>query len=168
MSNFLDFVVEQGFIGEAFRLLAYALVFATVVAVVSIVASRRRGRPLARAFVLATTLAVAAFAAAVIAFEAAAQYLRFVPHGSGFERRCHDHAAFVAHAKVSFVALYVGALVVAAVVGWLLAHALRVRSGRVAVLTTAATASFMLPSLPAVEFMNACKVGEPFVLSPRC
>ena len=149
-------------------MLGAALVFAAVVAVASIVASRRIGRPLARAFVLATTLAVAAFAAAVIAFEAAAQYLRFVPSGSGFERRGHDHAAFIAHAKVPFVALYLGALVVAAVVGWVLARAFRDRSGRVAVLTTAATASFMLLSLPAVEFMNACKVGEPFVLSPTC
>ena len=168
MSSFFEYFVEQGFVQHLAWLGAAALVVTgLIVGAWAAVGSWRRSVPWYTVG-LAVGVTLLTFAGAVVLFEGAALYLRHVPYGNGGERHLEDYRTFVFNAKLLLAALYAAALLAAALIGLGVARAFGERSARLPLLTAATLVLFMVVSLPYVDFMNACNVGQPFVLSPTC
>ena len=101
-------------------------------------------------------------------FQALALFFRSVPHGSGFEREQTDYESFVLTAHIGLVGVMALALLSAAVLGYVLAPRQASHRGRISLATTAAGLAFIVVTLPFVEFLSACNVGEPLVLGASC
>ncbi|MFN2469761.1 MAG: hypothetical protein ABR583_02010 [Gaiellaceae bacterium] len=161
MGGFVDYFVEQGFVGHLIAWTGAALAFTVlVVGIATLIARRGRDAGHLKALAFAAGAALIAFAAGVVVFEAVALYTRRVPYGEGPERRGENYEAFVFQAKL--------VLALAAGLGWVLARRHGERGPWLPTAATAAVVAFMVLSLRAVEFMNACDVGRPFVLDTRC
>jgi hypothetical protein len=99
-------------------------------------------------------------------FETVAAYFRHEPPGPGHQYRQGDaYRAFIDVARFGFFLLYG---VVAALGGGMGYLANRRAGGRGVMLTVAMVVLFMLLTMPLAEFMNACAVGESFVLRGSC
>jgi hypothetical protein len=121
-SSFIESAVEQGLLVNLLHFFGLALAYAvSIVAPAALVAARWKEARVATRFALAATVSALLYAVAQVWFQAAALYLRSVPHGSGIERQGADHEAFVVWAEVGFFTLLGLALLAAVGIGYALA-----------------------------------------------
>ena|ERR671918_1608659 len=93
--------------------------------------------------------------------------LGYVPHGSGLERSESDFSAFVGWAEAAFLLLVGLVLAVGAALGYAAAPRSRSRR-RFALASTVAALVVFVRTLPLVEFLTACNVGESLVFDASC
>jgi hypothetical protein len=167
--SFPQFFLEQEF-DELFLLTAgVAATFLIVLALMAWVANVRFGFGAARTFVVGSAITLAVFVVGFTVFEAAALYLRTEPFGSGVQRDGREREHFVAVAKSAFAVLYVAVLVVGAATSYLLARRRTPeRAARTALIVAVAILVFLTITFPFAEFINACEVGESFLLESSC
>ncbi len=167
--SFFDYFVQQGFLGGLFRFVSLAVVYACVSVGLLALIRRQQWSPRGTvASLVASTVALGLFAAAVVLFHGAALYFRSVPHGSGSQRHGEGYDRFVSTAGLALLAVYVGALVAAALIGYALGRLVAAEGRVAAAIAVAALGSFMVMTFPLVEFGNACDVGRAFVLDSNC
>jgi hypothetical protein len=166
--DFVAHAVEQGFLSGLLLVTAFAL-GAWAVAVVPAGLITRRGATTGvwARFALASLATALLYGTAVTVYHAGALYLRYVPHGSGLERSEPDFSAFVGWAEAAFVLLAGLVLAAGAALGYAVAPTGRSRR-RFALASTVAALVVVVMTLPLVEFLNACNVGESLVLDASC
>jgi hypothetical protein len=143
-----------------------ALAFLVLLAAASWWRARRAGRSVTWRFLRSVAAAVLLFVVAVSLFETVAAYFRHEPPGPGHQYRQGDaYRVFIDAARFGFFLLYG---VVAALGGGMGYLANRRAGGRGVMITVAMVVLFMLLTMPLAEFMNACAVGESFVLRGSC
>lgn len=138
---------------------ALALLYAAIA--VGVLALARR-RLVSRRLVAAVVVALAVFVLALTWFEAGALYLRSVPHGYGAQRERSDYDDYLAAAKALLGGVYASALAFAALLGYV--------AGRrqAAAVVALVVLGFFVISFPAVEFENACNLGDGVVWDASC
>jgi hypothetical protein len=166
--TFTEYFRDQDF----FKVLAVTAVLAGgfLVALGAAAVIARRGLRFdgVQPFLAASAIALGLYVVGFTLFEAAALYLRTDPHGGGIEKRGTDREQFVALAKTGFALLYLGVALTAAAVGYLVARSRSAQPRLVALAALAGIFVFLLLTLPFADFLNACHVGEPFVLDSSC
>jgi len=161
-AEFLDYYVDQGFLGGLALFVLVGLSAATIYAgVAELFLVRRWGPRAAHMSMLATAVSVVALVVALNLFHATALYLRSHRQGS-------DYDSFVSAAAVVFFSIYGVAFALSATFGALGASLSGAPRRRGAIATLVVTIAFASITYPAVEFGNACDVGRGFILKPSC
>lgn len=84
------------------------------------------------------------------------------------ERQGIARDRYVFWTRLAFFTLYGVALLASSVAGYIPGGQAADRSGAIGFAATAALSPFLLLTLPYVDFLNACTVGEPFISKARC
>jgi hypothetical protein len=163
-TSFPTFFFEQGFDRELFRLGIASLIFLVALASVLFFLRRRLSVPVVTAVAASSALVLVVAVVGITLFEAAALWYRSVPHGSGHERPGGGAEDFYSWARVGFIALYAGLVLIAIGCGWVLGVARTRRGAAVAAVTGIAIVVYLALTLPLVEFQNTCNVGRSFLI----
>jgi hypothetical protein len=163
-ASFLEYVFGQGF--RSFAVLAVpALVFLIAFAGALLLGRRRWGTSFVQATVISTAAVLLVAVLGIALFEAAALWYRTERLSTRFE----DFEDYFAWAKVGFLALYSGLVLLALGGGWVVGHVRARRGTTVAIVCGLAVVTYLGLTLPMVEFLNACDVGRSFIIDDvRC
>lgn len=144
-----------------------ALIYNTLVGVLAWRLGRKWGHQAALGYWLAVALGLLLFVAALVGLMAAAVHFRHDPPGSGAERQGSNRYLYVFLAHGALATVYLLIVIVSAALRYAASH----RAGRSKIVTRASVATivlFMLLTWPFVEFLNACFIGQPFLLNMNC
>ncbi len=163
-NSFPEHFLEQSFDRDALLLAIASLIFLIALAGVLFLSRRRLGVSFVETVIASSAVVLIVAVIGITLFEAAALWYRSEPHGSGYERQGGGFEDFYFWARVGFVALYTGLVLVAVGCGWVFGR-VRVRRGAaVAGVTGIVVLLYLGLTLPFVEFLNACDVGRSFLI----
>lgn len=157
----------QNLLGLLGMLLGIGLIYMLLLAACAVLLSRWWGGGTGRAFWFSNVICLVVVIITISIFEGVSGLFRHDPPGvSGLYRP--DWSAYATTVEAVFFTLYGLVIALSAAIGYIVGQRRGGQGKWASVAAALAMLTFLILTLPIVDFANACLIGRPFILPTRC